>query len=210
RNADLDARIAHLDARNADLETRNADLDARATRLESQNKGLLAFQNHFFSVRERAFATFLRDYCREHGAKGHSQTRSARPKLGSEIRSRISQLNRSIIHGGLAEIDALMFQERRRAEELPDFEHVYGLRPSIIIEIASKGYKDILNLLNAAGGFHLQGVRLKNQERDIFDHVTQLVAEGKFKEADEASREFPFEEGSIAGEIITEVEVDDD
>ena len=140
RAAELKARNADLDARIADLDARNADLDARVSRLESQNKSLLAFQNLFFSVRERAFATFLRDYCREYGAKGHSQPWSARSKLGSEIRSRISQLNRSILHGGLAEIDALMFQERRPVEELPDFEHLYGLGPSAIIEIGKSHY----------------------------------------------------------------------
>lgn len=126
--------------RAAELKSRNAVLEARVARLESQNKGLLAFQRHFFSVRERTLITFLRDYCREHGAKGHSQARSARPKLGSEIRSRISQLNRTILHGGLAEIDALMFQERRRAEEIPDFEYLYGVRPSVVIDIGKSHY----------------------------------------------------------------------
>lgn len=60
------------------------------------------------------------------------------------------------------------------------------------------------------GGFHLQRLRLKKQERALFDHVMRLVAEGKFKEAEEASRDFPFEEDFIAGEIITEIEADDD
>lgn len=75
---------------------------------------------------------------------------------------------------------------------------------------ASKGHKNILNLLNAVGGFHLQGLRLKNRERDLFDYVRRLVAEGKLKEVEEASLEFPFEEDFIAGEIITEIEADDD
>lgn len=64
-------------------------------------------------------------------------------------------------------------------------------------------------MLNAAGGFRLDGLLLRNEENSLFNHVVSLVTEGKFTEAEEASSEFPFEEDFIATEIVSAIDADD-
>src|SRR5699024_952922 len=71
---------------------------------------------------------FLRDHCREHGAKAQQ----VRSKTGSGIQSEVSKLNRFILHGGMAEVDVLMFQKRRPTDELEECKHLYGL--AVIVE----------------------------------------------------------------------------
>lgn len=64
-------------------------------------------------------------------------------------------------------------------------------------------------MLNAVGGFHLEGLLLRNEESSLFNHVISLLAERKFNEAEAASSEFPFEEDFIAAEIVAAIEVND-
>lgn len=75
----------------------------------------------FIDVPERAFLTYLRDKWR-------------RPDVTTRVRS----LNRSIVHGGYAEADALMFSERRPAEELRQFVYLYGFDPEKILDLAAR------------------------------------------------------------------------
>jgi len=39
------------------------------------------------------------------------------------------------LHGGHAEADAIMFEERRPARELRPFVHIYGVQPAMISDI---------------------------------------------------------------------------
>lgn len=76
-------------------------------------------ESFFFDVRERAFLTYLRDKWRQ-------------PDITTKVRS----FNRSIVHGGHAEADALMFSQRRPAEELRQFVYLYGFNPEKILDLA--------------------------------------------------------------------------
>ena len=43
---------------------------------------------------------------------------------------------------------------------------------------AIKGKEDILNVLNAVGGFRLEGLLLKKGERNVFEKVMRFVMDG--------------------------------
>ena len=60
-----------------------------------------------------------------------------------------------------------------------------------------------MNVLNAVGGFHLQGVYRKEHERVVFEQVTKLVMEDRLHDAEEASAAFPFEDDFIELETVT-------
>lgn len=105
-----------------------SELETRMGRMERLG-------NFFIDVRERAFLTNVRDKWRQ-------------PHVTTQVRS----LNRSIVHGGHAEADALMFSERRPAEELQQFVYLYGFDPEKIQDLAARGLRSTLQVLNAVGG----------------------------------------------------------
>ena len=69
--------------------------------------------------------------------------------------------------------------------------------------IAKRKYKSILNLLNAAGGFHSEGIHLNKSENRIFLQVIKLVKEDRHAEAEELSKSFPFEKGHLELDVFT-------
>ena len=78
----------------------------------------------------------------------------------------------------------------------------------LLIHIRRPKHIQILSIyLILWAGFTSRASGLKIK-RDLFNHVIWLVIEGKFKEAEEESQEFPFEEDFITREIITELETD--
>lgn len=101
-----------------------------------------------------------------------------------EIRALIKSLVG--LHGGHAEANAIMFEERRPARELRPFVHIYGMQPAMIREIgrsrflcngvlvadtcfmiASKGYEGTMKVLDTVGGFHLLNYFLKRSRRSL-------------------------------------------
>ncbi|PLN83142.1 hypothetical protein BDW42DRAFT_165390 [Aspergillus taichungensis] len=106
-------------------------------------------------------------------------------------------LNRSLVHGGNAAADATMFEDRRPTDELRQFIQIYGISPSSIKQIVSKGYKKIPRVLNAGGGYHMEGLHLTNEEENLFKLITTLVEEGKLDEAEETSNSFPFDPNEV-------------
>lgn len=143
----------------------------------------------FIDVRERAFLTHLRDTWRQ-----------------QHVATQVQSLSRSIVHGGHAEADALMFSERRPAEELRQFVCLYGFDPEKIQDLAARGLRSTLQALNAVGGFHLGGKRLITDEEKIFEEIKALVNDSKFDEAEEVSKKFPFQKGFIEFDPIIEME----
>lgn len=143
----------------------------------------------FIDVRERAFLTHLRDTWRQ-----------------QHVATQVQSLSRSIVHGGHAEADALMFSERRPAEELRQFVCLYGFDPEKILDLAARGLRSTLQALNAVGGFHLGGKRLITDEEKIFEEIKALVNDSKFDEAEEVSKKFPFQKGFIEFDPIIEME----
>lgn len=71
------------------------------SQLKTQMGRMEKLEGFFMDVRERAFLTYLRDKWRQ-----------------PEVTNRVRSLNRSIVHGGCAEADVLMFSECRPTEEL--------------------------------------------------------------------------------------------
>ncbi|KAJ5115361.1 hypothetical protein NUU61_001120 [Penicillium alfredii] len=86
--------------------------------------------------------------------------------------------------------------------EIDKFRYLYGLDPDTILQVDMipnplDGLgRDVLNVLDAAGEFHLQGVHL-DDEHEIFEWGIELVEEGKYKETEEASRKFPFQSSFV-------------
>jgi hypothetical protein len=74
---------------------------------------------------------------------------------------------------------------------------------TVIQTLVSKGYKEILRVLNAVGGYHLQGLYLKDKAESRFKLIIRLVEEGKLDEAEETSNNFPFERNEVKVEPIT-------
>lgn len=116
-----DARIANLESDNANLEARVAELERDNANLNRQVASLLPFKRLFIDVRERLFLTFVRDTYtnikeeqRRKGTEGHA------------VHSRITSLNKNLIHGGNAEADAIMFFEREPVKDLCAFQKLYG------------------------------------------------------------------------------------
>lgn len=70
---------------------------------------------------------------------------------------------------------------------------------------ASMRHKNILKVLNVVGGFHLEGLHLKNEEQELFDEITTLVKTGQNEQAEEISTKIPFEQGLNELESISEV-----
>ena len=60
-----------------------------------------------------------------------------------------------------------------------------------------------MNLLNAAGGFHLEGIHLNEIENESFLQVIKLVKESRHAEAEELSKSFPFEKGHLELDVFT-------
>lgn len=56
------------------------------------------------------------------------------------------------------------------------------------------------------GGFHLDGKHLLTDEEKIFEEIKMLVSDGKFDEAEEVSKGFPFQKGFIELDPIIEME----
>lgn len=117
---DLTANVSALDdkfsARIADLEAKYsaeiADLEAKHSAEiaapEAQMSTLLPFKAYFLDVREHTYLTHLRDFWTEYGAASRQKGRYLPNSKAAEIQGKISVLNKVILHGGNAEVDALM------------------------------------------------------------------------------------------------------
>ena len=167
----------------SDIKEDHRQLHTRVNRLESLG-------SLFIDVRERSFLSYLRDRWRQ-------------PHHATQVRS----LNRSVtVHGGHAEADALMFLERRPADEIRQYVYLYGLNPTQIQDLASRGLRSTLKALSAVGGFHLDGKHLLADEEKIFEEIKMLVNDDKLDEAEEVSKGFPFQKGFIELDPIIEME----
>lgn len=214
---DLSAKVSDLDTKFSNQETKHsaqianleAEKSAQIANLEAQVSSLLPFKNYFLDVRERAFLTYLRNYWREYGAS-RQKHRPSPNTAASKIHTRISLLNKFILHGGNAEVDSLMFHERRPVQEIAPFQCLYGLGPDLIKELgnsypptavlflllthvqtlASKGHRSILNLLNTAGAVHYENHHMALAQQEAFDKVIELVHNGNFEDAEEAATKF--------------------
>jgi len=72
-------------------------------------------------VRKRAFLTYQRD--------------NWRGQLFNTQNSRIQTFNESTLHGGVAELDTIMFRERRPETEMGPILSLYGIGSNAIIQI---------------------------------------------------------------------------
>ena len=135
---DLTANVSALDdkfsARIADLEAKHS---AEIAALEAQMSTLLPFKAYFLDVREHTYLTHLRDFWTEYGAASRQKGRYLPNSKAAEIQGKISALNQVILHGGNAEVDALMLHERQPIPESKPFECLYGLRPETVRELGN-------------------------------------------------------------------------
>lgn len=53
-----------------------------------------------------------------------------------------------------------------------------------------KGHKSIIKALDAVGGFHLEGLRLRKNEQQFFNQIKHLVNSGELMKAEEISKDF--------------------
>lgn len=56
------------------------------------------------------------------------------------------------------------------------------------------------------GGFHLEGKHLRKDEEKIYEETKASVNDGKLGEAEEISKELPFEKGFVGLDSIIEME----
>jgi hypothetical protein len=234
---DLSAKVSGLDAKLSDQGAKHsaqlADLEAKHSAqladLDAKVSSLLPFKDYFLDVRERAFLTYLRDYWRDYGASRQKHRPSPVSPV-SKVHARISSLNKYILHGGNAEVDALMFVERHPIEEIAPFQHLYGLEPDLVKKLgnsysptavlflllthgqilASKGHRSIINLLNAAGAVHYESHHMKNVHQEAFDKVIDLVHSGNFEDAEEAAAAFPFATDFVELAGVTPIDEQED
>ena len=91
----------------------------KTSRLEADVLSLLPFKRLFADVRERMFLTYLRDFWDDYGSSPHSKKRNFSNEA-EEVKESISTLNRNILlHGGMAEADAIMFSFLDEEESPP-------------------------------------------------------------------------------------------
>lgn len=112
------------------LQTMQKRLDEPDSKLNAQNariSRLETLSKPYLDIRERCFTTHLRSFWRDFIIPSDVEM-----TLG-ETRALIKSLVG--LHGGHAEADAIMFEERRPARELRPFVHIYGVQPATIREI---------------------------------------------------------------------------
>ena len=104
------------------IEQRLRNLEAEVAEVKEENQKLLGLRNMYVNVRERAYLTFLREHC-----AGYKETN----------KDRIKALSQSVVHGGDALTDAIMFLERRAMNEDEErhFQCLYGVNAQKIKEL---------------------------------------------------------------------------